>query len=149
MDCQKYKDQIKQLQEEINRYRYDHLTGLLQRRDFENDFFHKFTGGCKFYLTLVDINNLHVINRDKGYRYGDMVIRRTATALLRFTKKEGGVIYRIGGDEFAVLSTTPVNLARIVDITSAIGYSKDFESNEDFFKAVDESLIRLKEDSTG
>ena len=144
MDCQRYRDKIRQLEEEINRYKYDHLTGLLQRRDFENDFFAKFSGGCNFYLTLVDINNLHDINREKGYRYGDMVIRQIATALLKFTKREGGVIYRIGGDEFAILSTSIVDLSKIEGITTSFDHSAAFETLDDFFKSVDEDVIEKK-----
>jgi GGDEF domain-containing protein len=145
MDCQKYKDKIRQLEEELNRYKYDHLTGLLQRRDFENDFFTKFSGGCQFYLTLIDINKLHDINREKGYRYGDMVIRQIATSLLKFTKREGGIIYRIGGDEFAILSINTIDLSRIKGITFSSGYSSHFETQDELFKAVDEELIEKKE----
>jgi len=145
MDCQKYKDKIRQLEEELNRYKYDHLTGLLQRRDFENDFFAKFSNGCQFYLTLVDIDNLHDINREKGYRYGDMVIRQIATSLLKFTKREGGVIYRIGGDEFAILSINTVDLSKIKGITFSFDYSSHFETQDELFKAVDDSLIEKKE----
>lgn len=99
---------IKSLEEEVIKYKYDHLTGLPTRIDFE-PLFENFMHDCNlfqkpFILAIVDINNLHNINEDEGYLVGDSVIVSVSKALSHILNDSN--TFRIGGDEFAVLSRT-------------------------------------------
>ena len=56
------------------------------------------------YVTLVicDVNNLKKINDTQGHKAGDTYIQNTADIISARVKKMGS-LYRIGGDEFAVI----------------------------------------------
>ena len=54
----------------------------------------------KFAVAVIDINDLKKINDGYGHEYGDMLIQNAATIL---KKVWNGNVYRIGGDEFAVV----------------------------------------------
>lgn len=55
-------------------------------------------------VALADLNNLKYINDTYGHHYGDDAIIRTATLLRRFFL-DIAECYRIGGDEFCIIST--------------------------------------------
>lgn len=99
---------IKSLEEEVIKYKFDHLTGLPVRIDFE-PMFETFMHDCNlfqksFVLAIVDINNLHNINEDDGYLVGDSIIISVGNALTHVLHDSN--VFRIGGDEFAILSRT-------------------------------------------
>ena len=142
--CKKYIERIKFLEEELFRYKYDHLTGLKLRRDFENDFFEKFTSDEDFYLTLIDINNLHTVNRDKGYKYGDLMIRKTANIIRRILLECEGTAYRVGGDEFVILSKKIPNLEYNDEFKYSIVYSESFKDPDEMFDAADKNVRTQK-----
>lgn len=52
-------------------------------------------------FVYLDINGLQSINRNFGYDYGDIILKRIAGILQKCFKKAG--IYRIGGDEFLAM----------------------------------------------
>lgn len=54
----------------------------------------------KFSVAVIDINDLKKINDGYGHEYGDVLIQSAATVLKRVWDKN---VYRIGGDEFAVV----------------------------------------------
>ena len=62
---------IETLEEEVIKYKYDYLTGLPVRIDFEplfENFMHDATIFNKsFVLAIVDVNDLHNINTTDGY----------------------------------------------------------------------------------
>lgn len=96
----------------------DPLTGLPNRAAFERDvraweaYCHEgiFTD---FYLSFFDIINLHAINRRKGHREGDRLLILISGWLQSHTDNRH--IYRIGGNEFLVLSQRNIewNLATL------------------------------------
>ena len=53
-------------------------------------------------IYLVDLNDLQAVNREHGYRQGDLVLR-TVGERLRERLRTDDVISRFGGDEFTVL----------------------------------------------
>lgn len=82
----------------------DHLTGVSNRRHFEEMFtdFMK-AGNRQFILATFDIDNFKTINDTAGHAAGDRVLENVAKTL-RAAFRGDDVIARIGGDEFVVLA---------------------------------------------
>jgi diguanylate cyclase (GGDEF)-like protein len=79
----------------------DDLTGLSNRRAFRRDAA-KLLKGAKsgrIGLVLIDVDRLKLLNDECGHQAGDELLTHVANHLHR----TGGALYRIGGDEFAVL----------------------------------------------
>ena len=53
-------------------------------------------------ILVIDLNNLKAVNDELGHDHGDTYLQISAQALLKAVERNG-TIYRIGGDEFAVL----------------------------------------------
>lgn len=82
---------------------HDHLTGLYNRRHFDNEM-KKLNSNQANPITLVmaDINGLKLTNDAFGHRAGDVVIEKVANILKHECRAED-IISRVGGDEFAIL----------------------------------------------
>lgn len=85
---------------------HDPLTGLYNRRRFEDDlarFFHaaERTPG-QAALLFFDLDEFKYINDTFGHRAGDSVLNRMAIEI-RTLVRTGETLFRLGGDEFAVL----------------------------------------------
>lgn len=129
-----YRERVEYLESLVRKYKFDFLTGLMGKRDYTNridNLFedYKFTN-AEFFFALIDINDLHNVNRKNGYHEGDNLIKSVATKLETFFQFHN--IFRIGGDEFAILirghSTTVdeifKNLETIESITFVVESSK-------------------------
>lgn len=85
----------------------DHSTMLLNRRAYEEEKLSLLDTGLKedFVYVTADINGLKTANDTLGHAAGDELIRGAAGCL---EKSFGayGKVYRIGGDEFALLPST-------------------------------------------
>lgn len=83
----------------------DALTELKNRAAFNkaiNEFANNKDVYGKVYCISFDINNLKTVNDSEGHHMGDKLIQTTAKVLLQvFEDKER--VFRIGGDEFAVI----------------------------------------------
>lgn len=81
----------------------DDLTGVWNRRYlFSSEYKSNFK-----YLYFVDINDLGEVNDREGFLAGDRVIKEIARELsIRCSSPfaENGIICRVGGDEFVILS---------------------------------------------
>jgi len=124
----------------VKLYKFDYLTGMKQRHDFEYETLHKFVGQ-EFYLTMYDVTGLHKVNRDRGYDAGDTLIRQVAADI----KRTAGLweCYRIGGDEFmAVHFDAPDSY--IDNATSATVCSRDFKLFNDMTASVDLAVTEAK-----
>lgn len=101
-----YKD-ISDRKKEEDRIKYlsfhDQLTGLYNRRYFENEM-DKLNDSRKYPISIIvaDLNYLKEINDNYGHATGDRYIKLSATVLDDATRHED-IVARIGGDEFAVL----------------------------------------------
>lgn len=93
----------------------DYLTELPNRAAFERDFdlLHNNEISASYItLYIFDVNNLKIVNDNKGHEAGDALIKKAAFCI-RETFHEKAQCYRIGGDEFAVLQTsTEKNVAK-------------------------------------
>lgn len=85
---------------------HDALTGLYNRRRFEDDlaqFFHDAERTpAQAALLFFDLDEFKYVNDTFGHRAGDAVLNRVAIEV-RTLIREGDILYRLGGDEFAVL----------------------------------------------
>ncbi|MFK5882964.1 MAG: cache domain-containing protein [Candidatus Izemoplasma sp.] len=90
-----------------NLVQLDELTNLGNRRKMIKDFneiinpYTKTTGKTAF-LVMLDIDNFKPVNDQFGHIYGDEVLR-SISVLLTDISNEDVMVYRVGGDEFAVL----------------------------------------------
>ena len=81
----------------------DPLTGLGNSRSFGNAIAERFGSGKPFALLIGDMDSLKKINDDFGHAVGDESLKQLAVVLSQSLVSRD-VAYRIGGDEFAVLS---------------------------------------------
>jgi diguanylate cyclase (GGDEF)-like protein len=80
---------------------YDVLTGLPNRRRFNELLARAVTRQEPFGLLLVDIDHLKLVNDTVGHAFGDTLIRTVAERLSGC--HSGVTVCRLGGDEFGVL----------------------------------------------
>ncbi|WP_076413613.1 GGDEF domain-containing protein [Shewanella sp. UCD-KL12] len=82
---------------------YDALTGVLNRRAFDNDIDGLLSqspdGLC---LILIDIDHFKAFNDNYGHLLGDQVLKAVAKRLQEACR-DGVKLYRYGGEEFAVI----------------------------------------------
>ncbi|MBZ9715042.1 diguanylate cyclase domain-containing protein [Deinococcus multiflagellatus] len=90
------------LQQIHDQAREDALTGLLNRRAFDEDLDTRERGSEPFTLAVIDLDGLKVVNDTEGHAQGDRLLQVFAAALAA-QAGEGGAAYRLGGDEFALL----------------------------------------------
>jgi diguanylate cyclase (GGDEF)-like protein len=83
----------------------DPLTGLVNRREFERqlDTFRQSggEGGAAATLIYVDLDHFKKLNDTFGHPAGDAALRHVAT-ILTAQIRDGDIVARIGGEEFAV-----------------------------------------------
>lgn len=83
--------------------RHDLLTGLYNRNVMEQDVEKLVHKQVELGLVFADLNGMKRLNDTEGHAAGDLLLKRAARLLeLLFGQ---GMVYRIGGDEFLVLSS--------------------------------------------
>jgi len=84
----------------------DALTGLANRRAFEDELETEILHAVRHQYPLgvvsIDLDGLKLVNDHEGHERGDALLKSTAQAL-RAQIGPGGRMYRIGGDEFAII----------------------------------------------
>ena len=87
---------------------HDHLTGLLNRRAFEQllgNALERARGeGLDHAICYIDLDLFKVVNDSSGHAAGDELLRQIAE-VLRARLRRHDVLARLGGDEFGVLLT--------------------------------------------
>ena len=96
------------LREEVKKYKYDHLTGLKLRKDFDEKLDRMYEAyefeDQPFVFIMADADGLHNTNRTEGYDAGDELLIMISSELrMEFRDCKNVDIFRISGDEFAVL----------------------------------------------
>ncbi len=85
---------------------HDPLTGLLNRRAFENEFSREFSRSQRHDLHLsiifADLDAFKRINDQYGHETGDRALQHVAAALAALSRKED-IVSRFAGDEFVLL----------------------------------------------
>ncbi|MFC4638326.1 HD domain-containing phosphohydrolase [Deinococcus hohokamensis] len=91
----------------------DPLTGLANRRQLSLDQVHLHEGD---HLMMIDIDHFKRLNDTYGHAEGDRVLQRLA-ALLSRSVRAGDRVYRVGGEEFALLlhRATPDAARRVAE----------------------------------
>jgi diguanylate cyclase (GGDEF)-like protein len=145
----------------------DMLTGIGNRRKFECDLSSAISTERRnsrgLYLFMCDIDHFKKINDSFGHDVGDRVLTHLAK-LWSEALRENDTIYRIGGEEFVILSycsswdgarSLAVKLARALEsadfspvgvVTTSIGVAQLSESDtsQSFYKRADEALYEAK-----
>jgi diguanylate cyclase (GGDEF)-like protein len=136
----------------------DFLTGLPNTRAFEAAIARRFDAAKPFVLLLGDMDGLKEINDSQGHAEGNDALRRLALMLGNALRPEDELA-RVGGDEFAVL-TTVVRMdeaaafaAKLEGVLARQGtpmkfgwavYPADGENALSLFRAADERLYARK-----
>ena len=109
-----YQNKLEQMHHSLNEkndelwtlVHHDPLTGIYNRRRFEEDWEHvlSVSSGHRLEVTLLlfDCDHFKAINDTYGHQTGDQVIQ-AITHSLQSTLRGGDRLYRLGGDEFATL----------------------------------------------
>ena len=161
--------QTRQIECYLTEARTDGLTGLFNRRAFDQRLEEMFVayraGGRSFVVVLIDIDRFKLINDTYGHQAGDGVLQQLAR-MLRTELDQAIIVARFGGEEFAAIMDGPLRIAankmnevrkrianesmtaadRQLEVTVSIGLS---EPREDLvvspiLRRADESLYAAK-----
>ncbi|MBR5426397.1 MAG: GGDEF domain-containing protein [Clostridiales bacterium] len=100
-------------------YIRDALTGLLNRRGFEQGIANYFVDGhtkdCNIAVASIDMDGLKDINDNLGHASGDEALKGIAHCL-ESSLKEGEIAARIGGDEFeaVLVLNSPARIGQFI-----------------------------------
>lgn len=108
-----YRERYEALVEHVGR---DGLTGLLHRGRFDSDGEAAVQASLRtarpLSLLIVDVDHFKSINDRFGHAEGDKVLKAVASVLGEAASAQDQV-FRIGGEEFAILSSRPHSVARL------------------------------------
>lgn len=150
----------------------DALTGLYNRRHFENSADREFLRATRYKndltFAIIDIDFFKHINDTYGHLCGDKILKEVAF-LINDSFRKTDIVFRYGGEEFVVILTeTNAEAAKIplerlrarvenntfkfktqnLKVTISIGFSSDIEEAEDatdLFSFADDALYKAKE----
>jgi len=95
---------------------HDHLTGLYNRRFFEEELTRLDTErNLPMTLVMGDVNGLKIINDSFGHDFGDGLLKKTAETIKKECRADD-IIARLGGDEFVIIlpKTDPCEAEQII-----------------------------------
>lgn len=102
---------MKKVHKELEEERYisgiDELTGVLNRRRFDEVFSYEWEKALRdklhICLILIDLDYFKEYNDNYGHSAGDLILKTIGEALMDEVTKYGGYVSRYGGDEFEIL----------------------------------------------
>jgi GGDEF domain-containing protein len=135
------KEKIEFLEEKVKLYRFDFLTGLKGRFDFDHDLRKKFKEDKDFYVCYYDVNGLHKVNREKGFAEGDRLIVQVACDIKHQSLPHTS--YRTSGDEFySICCQDPTH--KVENATMVVQNAKSFNNIDKLLKSLDDLMIEAK-----
>lgn len=157
-------DLMKRKEEIVYLSYHDQLTGLYNRRFFEEEL-SRLDVKRNFPLTIImgDLNGLKLINDSFGHTLGDEVIRRVANVMKSGCRAED-IVARLAGDEFVILlsrtgeSEAKQIVKRIkelltkevvgsIEVSVSLGYGCKYneeEKVEEIFKLAEDRMYEKK-----
>lgn len=110
--------------------RHDVLTGLPNRRAFEEAYANRGAGAEPYCLAVLDIDRFKQVNDEHGHAVGDRVLSAIGRILTETCA--GHLVVRHGGEEFAVLlqNMALADAARVLDTARAAVAAKRFRSRD-------------------
>ena len=159
-----------QLQEMNEKVHEDHLTGILNRRGFDNAYQREVSYATRNHtplcFALLDIDNFKRLNDTHGHHVGDSALRHLVAAVKETVRMED-VVSRYGGEEFAILlpnttlmeATQAISRIRrymtkkfflhdnnrlLITFSAGVAQFQPGESQEDIFKRADAALYNAK-----
>jgi diguanylate cyclase (GGDEF)-like protein len=102
---------------------FDVLTGLANRFHFD-DFGQRILSTAERNSThvailFIDLNGFKQVNDNLGHDVGDIVLKRVADTL-QDNVRQGDIVARIGGDEFAILADQVASLHNLMGMLNKI-----------------------------
>mgnify|MGYP001612026868 FL=1 len=101
----------------------DPLTGLLNRRAFEDRVKQRLSEGTAGLAIMIDADHFKQVNDTYGHDIGDQVLQRIALGLQENVQLSRDIICRWGGEEFAVfilISSLDIDKAKIFEIAERV-----------------------------
>lgn len=151
-----------------HRANHDELTGLFNRRTFSQNFpsiaRRAVERDLDLSLMLIDIDHFKDVNDHNGHHIGDQVLTQVG-ALLQYGLRVDDLLYRWGGDEFAVIMRdtdleTGVKVAervrlkvekfqfgldRPITISIGVAHHQVGESYHELFRRADQAMLSGKQ----
>ncbi|MDD5053604.1 MAG: diguanylate cyclase [Sulfuricurvum sp.] len=85
---------------------YDRVTGIPNRHYFEERIEQAVGNALRYgtlcYLMIIDLDDFKIVNDKLGHHIGDLVLRHISESIT-LSMRDNDSIFRIGGDEFAVI----------------------------------------------
>lgn len=132
---------------------HDTLTGLVNRREYENRLEAAFasarSSGGHHVLCYMDLDQFKIVNDTAGHAAGDELLRQLA-ALLQSKIRESDTLARLGGDEFGLLlDGCPLDRGQLI-AADMLATVRDFRFNwqgKIFTVGVSMGLVAITRDS--
>ena len=157
-----------ELHESLRQAETDPLTGLLNRRAFDEKLGQAFRHTMRqkvFPLSLImlDLDYFKDINDQFGHQFGDSYLNKMAATLTSVIREDVDFAFRVGGDEFAMVLFADYSLAcnkamqvlRLMETKVSIGISTinpdtpDGLTVEEFIHHADNALYEAKNSGRG
>ncbi len=121
-------EQLKKANERLERDSItDSLTELYNRRHFNQraqQAFMRFNRcGEHYALVLLDFDHFKSLNDNYGHDFGDTVLCRVAEVFQKSTRADVEEVFRIGGEEFAILCHGPITAEALRGLSGRIKHS--------------------------
>ncbi len=146
----------------------DPLTGVANRLAMMHQTQERILNNRAFYIYILDLNGFKGINDTYGHQAGDTVLETLAQRLNRDQELHKFTLYRVGGDEFSIISERtddsdvlflhkhihntfidPITLGdnTLVSMTTSIGYAKYPQDGSDLNQLIsvaDKKMYQMK-----
>lgn len=177
------RQKLKQAQQELQKLNqelqhlslYDQLTGLANRRHFDNTLTQQFAlarrNKSPLCLIICDVDFFKIYNDSYGHQQGDGCLSKVGSILQSWARRPTDLACRYGGEEFAViLPDTPLQVAKTVAenirhaifeqaiphagskvadrVTMSLGvaiYNGQYQQPKELITAADDALYKAKQ----